>query len=82
MLKVSLAKLTFSVKVSTQPAGATITINGKSAGVTPTAIKLPAFETSTLQLTKDGYTAETEKVTPKQNNQTVHVNLKKKPKNR
>ena len=77
-LRVALAKLTFSVKVSSSPAGASISVNGKSVAVTPTTMKLPAFETSTVTFSKDGYNVESQRVTPKQNNQTVHAQLKKK----
>ncbi len=76
-LKVSLARVTFSVKVSSTPPGASITVAGKSMGFTPTNVKLPAFESATLKLAKDGFAPETQKITPKQNNQTVHTALKK-----
>jgi PEGA domain len=76
-LKVALAKQMFLVKVSSTPAGATITMNGKSLGVTPTTVKVPQFEASTLTIAKDGYGTETEKVTPKSNGVAVHTTLKK-----
>ena len=76
-LRVALAKPTFQVKVSSTPAGATITMNGKSLGVTPTMIRIPAFEASALMITKDGYATETETVTPKSNGIAVHSTLKK-----
>jgi hypothetical protein len=76
-LKLTLAKPTFLIKVSSMPAGATITMNGKSLGVTPTTVKIPAFEASTLTIAKDGYATETEKVTPKSNGVAVHTALKK-----
>ncbi|HEU0034812.1 MAG TPA: PEGA domain-containing protein [Kofleriaceae bacterium] len=76
-LRVALARTTFSVKVSSQPPGATITLNGKSLGVTPTTVRLPAFEASTLTIAKDGFATETQKITPKQNNQALHTQLKK-----
>jgi hypothetical protein len=76
-LKVALAKPTFQLKVSSTPPGATITMNGKPLGVTPTTVRLPAFEASTLTITKDGYATETETVTPKANGVAVHSALKK-----
>ncbi len=79
-IKVVLAKTTFSVKVSSTPAGASITVGSKSMGFTPTTVKLPSFELTTLKITKDGFAADTQKVTPKSNNQTVHATLKKLPK--
>jgi hypothetical protein len=66
-----------SVKVTSTPPGATITFGGKSVGVTPTTIKLPQFDTSTITLTKPGYSAEKARVTPKQNNAAQHVTLKR-----
>jgi len=76
-VKLVLARITFSVKVSSVPAGATITLGAKVLGVTPTNVKLNAFEAATLTLKKDGYAPDTQKITPKQNNQTVHATLKK-----
>jgi hypothetical protein len=81
-IKVVFAKLMYSVKVSSQPPGATITLNAKSMGFTPTVVKLPAFEVSWLTIGKDGYVADTQKITPKQNNQSVYSTLKKVPKRR
>jgi len=76
-LKVTLSKQTFLVKVSSAPEGATITLNGKSLGVTPTTVKVPAFESSALNLAKDGYETETEMVAPKDNGGRVHTALKR-----
>jgi hypothetical protein len=74
---IKLAKTMFQVKVTSTPAGATITAGGKSLGVTPTTIKLPGFEATALTLTKPGFAAETQRVNPKQNNASHHVTLKK-----
>ena len=76
-LTVKLAKTLFSVKVTSTPAGATITAGGKSMGVTPTTIKLPGFEGTPLTLTKPGFAPDTQRVNPKQNNASHHVTLKK-----
>jgi hypothetical protein len=77
-VRVALQKLMFSIKVSSQPAGANISLNGKSIAMTPTTLKVPALEQSTITFSKEGYIVESFKVTPKQNNQTVHAQLKKK----
>jgi PEGA domain len=77
-LKVTLGKTVYSVKVTSSPPGATITIAGKSAGVTPAMIKLPAGEQTVISIAKPGFAADNPKITPKQNNQSIHVNLKKK----
>jgi hypothetical protein len=78
-LRVAFAKPLLSVKVTSSPPGATITMGGKSLGVTPAMVKLPAQEAATLVFSKPGFNQDTQKITPKQNNQAVHVTLKKKP---
>ena len=77
-IRVALGRPMLSVKVTSSPAGATITLGGKSLGVTPAMVKLPAMESSTLVISKPGFNADSQKVTPKQNNQAVHATLKKK----
>jgi hypothetical protein len=77
-VRVSLSKPTVTVKVTSMPTGATITSGGKSLGVTPAMIKVPANESSTLVITKPSYATETKKLAPKQSNQSLHVTLKKK----
>ena len=74
---IKLAKPQFQVKVTSTPAGATITAGGKSLGVTPTTIKLPGFESTALTLTKPGFAPDTQRVNPKQNNASHHVTLKR-----
>ncbi|MFN0251815.1 MAG: PEGA domain-containing protein [Kofleriaceae bacterium] len=76
-IKIALARDTFTVKVSSSPQGAKVTLGGKTLGMTPTTVKVPAFETSTLRIAKDGYAPETQKVSPKNNNSSVNVTLKK-----
>jgi hypothetical protein len=76
-LRVALAKPTFLVKVSSTPAGATISLNGRSLGVTPTTVKVPAFESSVLMIVKDGFATETETVAPRSNGLAVHAELKR-----
>ncbi len=77
-VRVALAKVTFTVKVSSTPTGAAITVNGKAAGVTPSNVKLNAFEAATVVMTKAGYEPFSASITPKQNGQAVHGALKKK----
>ena len=76
-IKLALARTTFTVKVSSSPPGATVTLGGKVLGLTPTTVKVPAFEASTLKIAKDGYAPEMQKVTPKNNASAVSVTLKK-----
>jgi hypothetical protein len=72
-----LARQTFLVKVSSTPPGAAVTLGTKSLGVTPTMVKVPAFESSTLSIAKDGYETETETIAPRGNGTAVHSMLKK-----
>ena len=72
-----LVRQTFLVKVSSTPPGATVTLGGKSLGVTPTMVKVPAFESSTLSIARDGYETESETVAPRGNGTAVHTMLKK-----
>jgi hypothetical protein len=74
---VRLTHVAYAVRVTSTPPAAAITVNGKSLGFTPATIKLPAFETSTVTLVKDGYATDTEKVTPKSNNSTMHFLMKR-----
>jgi hypothetical protein len=76
-LVVKLGKTMFSLKVTSIPSGATITIGGKSAGVTPTTVRVPGNEASAITLSKPGYATDTQKVTAKSNGQAHHVVLKK-----
>lgn len=76
-VRVALAKVTFTVKVSSSPPGATIYLGAKSLGITPATVKVPAFETSTLKISKEGYAPDVQKVTPKSNNLSILSMLKK-----
>ncbi|HEY0191064.1 MAG TPA: PEGA domain-containing protein, partial [Kofleriaceae bacterium] len=76
-IRVALARQTFQVKVSSTPAGATVSLDGAELGTTPTTIKLSAFEAASLSIAKDGYATRTEPVTPKANGIAVHAVLKK-----
>jgi hypothetical protein len=76
-ISVSLGIATFSVKITSTPAGASITVGGRSKGVTPTAVQLPAYTTQAITLTKDGYQTDTQKVVIKSNGLSHHVVLKR-----
>jgi hypothetical protein len=78
-IKVSarLKRPTFTVKISSVPSGATISIGGKRAGRTPSAVKIPGYESTMITLTKDGYVTATEKVTAKQNGTAIKMTLRR-----
>ena len=76
-LAVTLGVATFAVKITSTPAGATIFVGGKSKGVTPAAVQLPAFQTVKIVVSKDGYAPDVGNVVIKANNMSHHVTLKK-----
>jgi PEGA domain len=76
-VRIALVKMTFSLKVSSSPAGAAITVNGKPMGVTPSSVKLTGFEPATIVLTKNGFETYTDTTTPKTNAETFHATLKR-----
>ena len=76
-LAVTLGVATFAVKITSTPAGATIFVAGKSKGVTPAAVQLPAFQTVKIVVSKEGYAADVANVVIKANNMSHHVTLKK-----
>ncbi len=65
------------LKVTSLPAGATITVGGKTVGITPTAVKVVAGGPISITLSKDGYTPDTQKIAPRPNNAAHHVILKR-----
>ena len=67
----------FTVKVSSVPSGATISIGGKKAGKTPSAVKVPGYDSTTITLFKDGYVTATERVTAKQNGTAIKMTLRR-----
>ena len=73
---IKIAAPIFQLKVTSMPEGATITIAGKVVGITPTSIKVTAFASTMITLTKDGYTPDTQKIAPRQNNAAHQVVLK------
>lgn len=74
---IKLGKMMFSIKVTSTPAGATITVGGKAAGVTPGTVKVAGFEAKTIKISKPGFAPDSAKVTAKANGQAHHVVLKK-----
>jgi hypothetical protein len=76
-LTLKLLRPSVMVKVTSSPAGATITVRGKSMGVTPARIRLTANVPASIVLSKPGYTTDTTKLTPKGNSPSHHATLKK-----
>jgi hypothetical protein len=67
----------FTIKVSSAPSGATISVGSRKVGKTPTAIKVNGYEPVSITVSKEGYSSTTEKVTVKQNGTAIKLTLKK-----
>ncbi|MEO8845088.1 MAG: PEGA domain-containing protein [Kofleriaceae bacterium] len=74
---IRIAAPVFQVKVTSSPSGATITIAGKVVGITPTSIRVTAYASTTITLTKDNYVPDSQKIAPRQNSAAHHVVLKR-----
>jgi hypothetical protein len=75
-LALRIAPPMFSLKVTSMPMGATITIGGKVVGITPTSVKVTAFSATRITVTKEGFAPDTETIAPRVNNAAHHVILK------
>ncbi len=74
-VEVTLSRPTHVVTVTSQPSGATIFIDGRSAGTTPTKMSVLGFVTLKLELKKTGYQTATAKLYSKVPQDTVSVRL-------
>jgi hypothetical protein len=74
---ISFAKQLLTVKVSSEPAGATIMMGSRTMGKTPASIKLPSTSTATLTISRTGFLAETKTIQLKNRNVSVKVTLHK-----
>ena len=71
----SLARPTHSVTITSVPSGATVSIAGKRAGTTPTAVKVMGFTGVTLTVEKKGFRTVSEKLYSKVENDKLTVKL-------
>ena len=76
-VEVTLQRPTHAVKVTSQPSGATIFINGNRAGTTPTVLSVLGFSNLQLEVKKTGYAPVTQKLYSKVPQDTVTVKLTK-----
>lgn len=76
-IDVNLQRPTHSVKVTSNPTGATIFINGRRAGITPTVLSVLGWETVTLEFKKTGYQPASERLYSRQVEDNVSVRLVK-----
>jgi len=74
---ITLQRPTHAVKVTSQPSGATIFINGNRAGTTPTVLNVMGFSNLKLEVKKTGYAPLSQKLYSKVPQDTVAVKLTK-----
>jgi len=72
-----LERPSFTVKITSTPPGATVTIAGKVAGKTPLNTRAPGFEPMTVAFKKDGFAPTTARLYAKANSTVVTAKLKK-----
>ena len=74
-IDVTLTRPTHAVTVVTQPAGATVMIDGRRAGTTPTVIQIMGFQSMSLTVEKPGFQPVTQRVYSKLANDRVVIKL-------
>jgi hypothetical protein len=74
---VKLERPQFTIKVTSTPSGAAVTVKGKSVGKTPVTVKVDGFESISVKVAKPGFQAKTTSVTAKKNGTSVKVTLKR-----
>ncbi len=72
---IALARPTHSVTVTSQPSGATVSIAGRRAGTTPTAVKVMGFTGVTVTVEKPGFKTVTQKLYSKLDGDRISVKL-------
>ena len=75
---VRLERPNFKVRVVSRPAGAMIKIAGVDAGKTPVTISLPGYETTSIELHRNGYAPTSQRVYAGKSGTKVDVKLKPK----
>jgi len=76
-LDISLDRPTHAVSVTSTPPGATIFIDGRRAGTTPTVVSVMGFQTLKLEIKKTGYQPQSTKLYSKVPQDKVAVRLTK-----
>jgi hypothetical protein len=71
----ALARPTHTVMISSTPSGATVSIAGRRAGTTPTAVKVMGFTGVSLTVEKKGFKTVTQKLYSKVDNASVTIAL-------
>ena len=74
-IDIALARPTHSVTVTSTPSGATVSIAGRRAGTTPTAVKVMGFTGVTLTVEKSGFKTVNQKLYSKVDGDKLTVKL-------
>jgi hypothetical protein len=74
-LDVTLPRPTHSVTVVTQPTGATVSIDGKRAGTSPTIVQIMGFTSMSITVDKPGFQSVTQRIYSKLPNDRVVITL-------
>jgi hypothetical protein len=67
----------YTVKLTSNPSGAIVTVGGRRIGKTPVTTKVPGYEKVAASFAKAGYATSTERVYAKRNGTVVAATLKK-----
>ena len=70
-----LAKPALSIRVTSTPPGASVTVNGKPAGLTPATVKIAPGTATTIAVSKKGFVPAAKKHTAKASNELVNFSL-------
>jgi hypothetical protein len=66
---------TVAMQITSEPAGASVSVDGKAVGATPVSVDVPAQTAVEVSVHSPGFEAKTEKVTPSAGMQPLHVAL-------
>ena len=72
---ITLARPTHTLTVTSTPSGATVSISGRPAGTTPTAVKIMGFTGIAITVEKKGFKPVTEKLYSKVESDRLAVKL-------
>ncbi len=76
-LNVRMERPKFSLKITSNPPGSTVTINGKNVGKTPVTTKVQGFEPISIKVSKPGFQAKSTKTELKKTGTALSFTLKR-----
>ncbi|MEO8702245.1 MAG: PEGA domain-containing protein [Kofleriaceae bacterium] len=74
-LDVTLTRPTHALTVTTQPAGATVSIDGRRAGTSPTVVQIMGYQSMMLTVERKGFHSMTQRVYSRTPADRVHIKL-------